>query len=127
MDQPAKKGTGRDDHRSTLDRPAVTELNRRNPIAVCDDSLDLAFYYIETVLRGDLPLHRLAVELAIGLRSWTAYRRALAAVKKPELDTGGIRDAAHEAVKRIDLPYEMTLPQSADRGIAGHHADRSAR
>ena len=34
-----------------------------------------------------------------------------------------VGDAAHQAVKSVDLPDQMTLAEPADRRIAGHRAD----
>ena len=35
----------------------------------------------------------------------------------------GVGDASHQAIQRIDLPDQMTLAKTSDRGIAGHRAD----
>ncbi len=43
--------------------------------------------------------------------------------KQPELDAGGVGDAAHEAVERIDLAHQMALAEPADGRVAGHLAD----
>ena len=75
---------------------------------------------------GGLPdrgLHRRRVELAVGLGARPADRRTLAAVEHAKLDAAGIGDPAHQSVQRIDLADQMTLAQTADRGVAGHRAD----
>ena len=73
---------------------------------------------------GDQPLHRRAVELAVGLGARALHGRALAAVEDAELDAGGVGGAAHQPVERVDLAHEMALAEAADRRIAGHLADR---
>src|SRR5215471_943886 len=69
-------------------------------------------------------LHRRGVELAIRLGSRTSHRRPLPAVEHAKLNASEIRNAAHQAVERIDLPHQMPLAETTDRGIARHRADR---
>ena len=68
-------------------------------------------------------LHRCGIELAIGLRARPPHRRALAPVEHAKLDAGGIRDAAHQPVERVDLPDQMALAEPTDRRIARHRPD----
>ena len=37
--------------------------------------------------------------------------------------SGGIRNARHQPIQRIDLADQMTLAEPSDRGIAGHRAN----
>ena len=83
----------------------------------------LALDHAEVRGLDDRGLHRRGVKLAIGLGARPADRRTLAAIEHAELDAAGIRDAAHQAVQRIDLADQMALAKAADRGIAGHRAD----
>ncbi len=69
---------------------------------------------------ADRLLHGGGVELAVGLRSWAADRRSLAAVEHAELDAAGIRDPTHQAVERVDFPDQMSFAKAADRRVAGH-------
>jgi hypothetical protein len=39
------------------------------------------------------------------------------------LRAGAIDGAAHQAIERIDLSDQMAFAQTADRGVARHHAD----
>ena len=78
---------------------------------------------LQTGLFGEQPLHRLAIELAIGLGARTAHRRTLGLVQHAELDAAAINRPRHDAVERIDLAHQMTLAQPADRRVAGHLAD----
>ena len=50
----------------------------------------------------------------------TADRRTFPAVEHTKLDAGGVRDPAHQPVQRVNLADQMTLAETADRGIAGH-------
>ena len=68
-------------------------------------------------------LDRLAIELSIGLGARTADRRSLAAVEHAELDAGAVDRPAHDAVEGVDLAHQMSLGETADRGVAGHLAD----
>ena len=78
---------------------------------------------VEVRLRRERGLHRLPVELAVGLGARTAHGRTLAAVEHAELDAGRVGDAAHQAVQRIDLAHQMALAEPADRRVAAHLAD----
>ena len=64
---------------------------------------------------------------AIALRARTPDGRAARAVEDPELDAGGVGEAAHEPAEGVDLPHELPLGEAADRGVAGHPADRGGR
>src|SRR5699024_3952002 len=62
------------------------------------------------------------VERAIGLDPCGTYRRALAYIQRPKLDTTTIRRARHDTAQRIDLARQVVLAYSADGRIAGHLA-----
>ena len=64
-----------------------------------------------------------AVELAIGLRARALDGGTLGAVQQAELDAGGIRHPAHQAIQRIDLAHQVTLAEPADGRVARHLAD----
>src|SRR5208282_3354491 len=51
------------------------------------------------------------------------HGRTLAAIEQAELNAGGVRYAAHEAVESVDLAYQVPLAEPANRRIAGHGAD----
>src|SRR5579864_7677210 len=74
-------------------------------------------------LLPDERLHSQAIELAIGLRARSLDRRALAAIEHAKLDAGGVGDAAHQAVERVDFANQVALAETADRRVAGHDAD----
>ena len=77
----------------------------------------------EVGLIGQDRLHRFAIEPTIDLSPWPAHSRTLGAVEHAELDSGGVRHPAHEAVQRVNLPNEMSFTQAADSRIAGHFPD----
>ena len=102
--------------------PAAVTTPATRPSSITRSSTAAA-RIVEIGLRRERRLHRLAIELAVGLGARPAHGRALAAVEQAELDAGRIRDPAHQAVQRIDLAHQMALADPADRGIAGHLAD----
>src|SRR4051794_16110957 len=71
---------------------------------------------VRSLIEGGL--HGFLVELTIGLRPRTSDSRSLPPIQKPELDARGIGNAAHQPIKRINFPDQMTFSQAADRGIA---------
>ena len=95
-------------------RPSQTEMSSTSP------SMTVRF----GVWRDRL-LHGGRVKLPVGLRARAAHGRSFAAVEQPKLNAGGVSDAAHKAIERIDLAHQMTLAEAADRRIAGHGADAS--
>ncbi len=48
--------------------------------------------------------------------------RAFAAIQQTELDPRLVRQAAHDAVQRVDLADKVALAKTADSRIAGHGA-----
>src|SRR5262249_51741836 len=69
-------------------------------------------------------LHSSRVKTPIGLRTRATNRWALAAIKHAKLDSSKIRDPAHQAVQRVDLPHQMSLSEAPNSRIAGHRPDR---
>ena len=82
---------------------------------------------VRSVLGPQHVLHRRPVELPVRLRPRTPDRRTLAPVEHPELDAGPVRGQTHDPVERVDLPDQMSLAETADRGVARHGADRRER
>ncbi len=64
---------------------------------------DIAFNHGEIGVIIDLGLHGLAIELAVRLGARAANGRSLLAVQQPKLDAGGIGDAPHQSVQRVDF------------------------
>ena len=123
MDQTAQEGSGRQNDGAAGQPPAVGKDDGRDPAVVEFEVLDLGLDDVQQILLGNRLLHGGGVELAVGLGARAANGGALAAVEQAELDAGGVRHPAHQAVERIDLADEMALAQAADRRIAGHRAD----
>ena len=94
-------------------------------IAMLDDQvLDRGFDHLEVRRGADRCLHRLPVELAVGLGAGALHRGTFAPVQHAELDAGGIGHLPHQAVERVDLADQMPLAEPANGRIAGHFADR---
>ena len=91
--------------------------------SLVEQVVDLALDDRQVRLPPDRRLHGRRVKLAVGLGARAAHGRTLAAIKEAELDAGGVGDAAHEAVERVDLAHQVPFAEPADRGIAGHGAD----
>ena len=123
MDQPAQEGAGGEHHGARHDAAAVTRDDPGHPAIVHDQVLDGTLDHLEIGCRPDRGLHRLAVELAVGLGARSLHRGSLGAVEQSELDAGRIRDPPHQTVERIDLTHQMALAEAADRWVTGHLAD----
>ncbi len=123
MDEPAQEGAGGEHHGAGAEAAAVSGYDSVNPIAVDDQVLDRRLDHFEIWRGADGRLHRLAVELAVGLGARALNGRAFAPVEHAELDAGGIGDPAHQAVQRVDLAHQMALAEAANGRIAGHLAD----
>ena len=115
MDQAAEERAGGQDDGLGREAAAVEQDDACNPAVLDDQVVDFALDDLEVRLRRDRGLHRLPVELAVGLRAGPAHGRPLAAVEDAELDAGGIGDAAHQAVQRVDLAHQVALAEPADR------------
>ena len=124
MDHPLEEGAGGDDQRRAGQLPAVGEFEAADRAVVDDEAARLGFDHRQVLGLDDQPLHRQAIELAVGLGARPLHRRTLAAVEDAELDAGGVGGAAHQAVERVDLAHQVALAEPADRRIAAHHADR---
>ncbi len=96
-------------------------------IAVDDQILDGGFDDGQVFCLRQFGLHGLAVKLTIDLRPRPAHSRSLRTVKHLELHATKIGHTTHDTVERVDFTYEMTLAQSANRGITGHFASVSLR
>ena len=120
MDQAAQKRPGGQHHRATADPSPVCQHHSRDSVLRHGEIHDFPFDNGQSVLFTDSRLHRLTVELAVGLRARAANRRPFATIEKPELDTCRIGNPPHEAVQSVDLANQVPLAQSADGWIAGH-------
>ena len=123
MDQAIQEGAGGEHdlaRRKSLRRRAV-----RTPVTIPSFKIRSSALADANFQIGDVAQHGLhccAVKRAVGLGARPAHRRTLAPVEQAKLDARRIRDAAHQAVQRIDLAHQMALADAADGGIAGHLA-----
>ena len=101
----------------------VCKPHPRHSGSVHDQISDLALDNGQARGRHQPPLHLPPVDRAVRLRARSLHGRSLAAVQQTELDARLVRHATHQAVERIHLTDKMTFAQTADGGVAGHHAD----
>ncbi len=123
VDQAIEECAGGQHHGAGGKAAAVAGDDAANPAVLDDQVLDPALDHLEIGGGADRRLHGLAIELAVGLGARALYGGALGAIEQPELDAGGVGDAAHKAVEGIDLAHQMALAEAADGRVAGHLAD----
>lgn len=124
MDDSAQKGaSGQHDGLGAQPTPIQQHDTTDAAVRANGQIVHLALYYVERWLRNDRGLHRLLVELAVGLRSRPAHGGTFSAVQYPKLNAGSVGDATHKAIERIDLPHQMAFPKTADGGVAAHFAN----
>ncbi len=119
MDQPPEKRTGREDNSFGLIHPGICD----DPAHLCilDAQVqDFRLHHRQPCSGGNRFLHRLAIELSVGLRTRAPYSWPLSSVQQPKLDARPIRNPPHQPVQCINLANEMALPETADRRVAGH-------
>jgi len=68
--------------------------------------------------------HLDAIKGTIRLCSRGAHRRATGSIQQAKLNSGSIDYSSHDPTERIYLANQMTLADSANRGIAGHLPDK---
>jgi hypothetical protein len=123
MNQAAQESARGQDHRAGSENPAIHECDASGSAVPHQDIIHLGFDDAEIGRIPDSPLHRRRIKLAVGLTAGTANRWAFAAIENAELDAALVGGPAHEAVKGIDFPDQVTFAQTTNGGIAGHGAD----
>ena len=123
MDDAAQEGARGQHDRTGANRASTRQHDAADGARIQQQILHPALDHVEPRRRRDGRLHRLPVELAVGLGPRPVHGGALGAIEKPELDAGSVRDAAHQAVEGIDLAHEVALAEPADGRVAGHLAD----
>ncbi len=94
-----------------------------DPLAFDDQVVDRLLEQVEIRLRLQRIAHRGLVQHPVGLRAGRPHRRALARVQGTKLDTAKIGGVRHQPTQGIDLAYQVTLADTADRRIAAHRAE----
>ena len=123
MNEAVEEGAGGQHHGAGVEPASVAGHHAGDPAVRHDEVLDAAFDHLKIGRRADGGLHGGLIERPVGLGAGALDGRALGAVQEPELDAGGVGDAAHEAVEGIDLAHQVALAEPADGRIAGHFAD----
>ena len=68
-------------------------------------------------------LHGSRIKLAISLGPRSAHGRPFAAIEQAKLNAGGICNAAHQTIQRVDFTDQMAFAKPADGWVARHGAD----
>ena len=114
MNEAAQESAGGDDHRSCAYLSALAGSNPGDVARRIDQQiLGAGFADDEIVARGEEILHRLAIELAVGLGARPAHRRTLALIQHAELNAGAIEASA---ASQPAWPPPMTM--TSNRSIA---------
>ena len=123
MNEAVEECAGGEHDRARRQLSAVAGADAEDAAIADQQILGPAFQDFEIGRGADRCLHGLPVQLAVGLRPRPLHRRALGAVEQPELNTGGIGDAPHQAVEGVDLAHQVPLAEAADGRVAAHLAD----
>ena len=123
MDEAAKERSSRQHHGGRGESPAIGKSYPGRAGRVGDQIIGFPFEHRQVWAFADRRLHGGGIASPIGLRPRTAHGRSFAAVEDTKLDAAPIRNPAHEAVKRVDLTYQMPLAEAPDRRIARHRPD----
>src|SRR3546814_9247083 len=122
LDETAQKGACRQHYRRGSDLAAVSRYSTAAaPAGVDEQILDRRFHDRQVRLLSQHRLHRLAVELAVGLRSRPPHRGAFAGIEHPELDTRGIGNARHHAIQGVDLPDQVSFADRKSTRLNSSH------
>ena len=68
--------------------------------------------------------NRLSVQYPVSLSTRRTHCRAFSGVEDAELYSGSINRLCHRPTQSVYFPDDVTLADSADRGITGHLSDR---
>ena len=128
MDHPVEEGPSRDDHGFGAHEAAVAEEDssdalRRPTRFGCGtffedqiDDLGLLDGQVRFLFEN-LP-HLDAVLLLVALCAGRPYCWTAARVEQAKLDADGVGDLAHDSAEGVDLPHQVALRDTANRGIA---------
>ena len=68
--------------------------------------------------------HFCSIQSSVSLRAWSLYGWTARAIQQSKLNAGAINYAAHDPAQRVNLAHDVTFPDTANCGIAGHLADQ---
>ena len=114
MDEATQERARRQHHRAGGDGTPISEPHARDLLFRKQEVVYLALNHGQIRRQPQRLLHGRRVELSIGLGARTAHCWPLAAIEEPELNSGGIRHAAHQAVEGVDLAHQVALAEPAD-------------
>jgi hypothetical protein len=124
MDQTVQESTGSQHHRRRLETHTQLRDNPSHAVTADGDVIDRLLEQGEIRLVFQIAANGLTIKRPIGLCAGGAHGRPLRRVEDTELDARHIGSRRHRAPERIHLPDQMPLADAADRGIAGHRAQR---
>src|SRR5208283_2482158 len=123
MDEALQKRAGCENDGAAFEDLANLRLDAAHRPVLDDQALDACLTHLQ--IGGSLE-HALAARAIGGLVCLRATRTdggSLARVEEAELDSSLVGRQAHLAAERVDLADQVSLADTADRGIAGHLAD----
>src|SRR5580704_1737333 len=124
MDLAAEERAGRQyDCRRTKLEPA-RGYDTGHAIADQDQIRRFLLKQLQMSLRLQNPANCALIELPVRLCPSGAHRGSLAGVQGAELDTGLIGGARHGSPECVDFLHQMSLTDTADRGVAAHLSER---
>ncbi len=134
VDEAIQECSGGDDGRAGVDDTSVAQLDSADDTMRCtggcvgqffqDDIDNFRLLDVEVRLGLQNFAHLDAVLLLVALRSRGPDGGPAGSIEQTELNADRVGDFAHHAAQRIDFAHQMTLGNSADRGIAGHLRDQ---
>ncbi len=101
----------------------ICEPDSRNGAKVELQRRDLAGNNRQSRERAQLTLNATPEQAPVGLNPRPPNRTSLGAIEHPIMDRGIVCCACYHAIKRVDLPHQMTFAEAANGGIAAHGPD----
>lgn len=123
MDEAPEKGTGGQDNAAAREMMSLDGPHRANAVAAHVQPDRLALKEAQVGLACASGAHEILIDLLVALRARRPDRRPFALIQHSELNAREIRGHSHRASERIDLAHQVTLADSADRGVAAHLSD----
>src|SRR5207237_6861297 len=118
VDQALEEGSGCEDDRLGLEHLADLSLDPANRPTFDEQPLDAALAAGQVRLVLEHSLHSRPIERLVRLRAGGADGRALLRIQPAKLNTRLVDRPRHLSAERVDLTYEVSLADAADRRIA---------